>query len=129
MDKNVSIQEYSALVSEASKIYEEASRVATVTLSKEELVKILNVLYTATGLAGEAGEVCNKIKKILRDNNSIIDEDVKQKVLGELGGVAWYLTACAMEFGFSVEDVLNYNHQQIKDRLNRGVIKGDGDNR
>ena len=31
-----------------------------------------NVYYPAIGLAGEAGEVCNQIKKIMRDDNGVV---------------------------------------------------------
>lgn len=91
--------------------------------------KLLNVQYATMGLAGEAGEVANKIKKIIRDRGGEIDDEVRELVLGEMGGVMWYLNALAREFDFTLDEVMEYNYHQITDRQERGVLSGDGDNR
>jgi NTP pyrophosphatase (non-canonical NTP hydrolase) len=125
---DVSLREYADMVSGAA-VYREAVEKTLADLSREDLTKLLKIFYATTGLAGEAGEVANKVKKILRDNGGVVDDNVRERVLGELGGVAWYLNAASEEFGLRIEDVLNYNYEQITGRQARGTIHGDGDNR
>ena len=126
--RDVKLREYAEMVSGAA-IYREGVDALVDSASKEDLAKMLRIFYATTGLAGEAGEVANKVKKILRDNRGVVDDEVRQRILGELGGVAWYLNAAAEEFDFRIEDVLNYNYDQITDRQARNVIHGDGDDR
>ena len=64
-----------------------------------------NFIYPTLGLAGEAGEVANKIKKIQRDHNGVLDENTRQAVLSELGDVLWYIAQLATEFDSSLEQV------------------------
>jgi NTP pyrophosphatase (non-canonical NTP hydrolase) len=128
MDNYVSVEDYETMVAEAA-IYKDAVNEFVAAGSAGDVAKLFNVFYATTGLAGEAGEVANKVKKIIRDNKGIIDGAVRQKVLGELGGVAWYLAAVSAEFGLSLNDVLAYNYDQITDRQERNVLHGDGDDR
>ena len=125
---DVALREYAEMVHGAA-IYREGVDALVDSASKEDLAKMLKIFYATTGLAGEAGEVANKVKKILRDNGGIVDPEIRQRVLGELGGVAWYLTAVAEEFDLRIEDVLNFNYDQITSRQERDVLKGDGDDR
>jgi NTP pyrophosphatase (non-canonical NTP hydrolase) len=77
------------------------------------------------GLVGEAGEVAEKIKKMLRDSNKVsADEIVK-----ELGDVVFYATALANYFHSDLTEVLQVNMDKLNSRARRGVIKGSGDNR
>lgn len=124
----LSIEEYEDMVLGAA-IYKDAVDDFVDTAKLDDIAKLFRVFYATTGLAGEAGEVANKVKKILRDNRGVIDDEVRQKVLGELGGVAWYLAAVSAEFGLSMTDVLEFNFNQIKDRQERNVLQGDGDDR
>jgi NTP pyrophosphatase (non-canonical NTP hydrolase) len=127
-DGDVKLREYAEMVHGAA-IYRNVVDALLDSASREDIAKMLKIFYAATGLAGEAGEVANKVKKILRDNAGVVDDVVRQKVLGELGGVAWYLNAAAEEFDLRIEDVLNYNYDQITDRQARDVLQGDGDDR
>jgi NTP pyrophosphatase (non-canonical NTP hydrolase) len=95
----------------------------------EAVAAIIKIFYATMGLAGEAGEVANKVKKILRDCRGIISEETRTKLTGELGGVAWYLVALAEELGLTIEDVLDYNYEQLLSRQARNTLKGDGDDR
>jgi NTP pyrophosphatase (non-canonical NTP hydrolase) len=90
---------------------------------------IHGVTYAALGLAGEAGEVANKIKKIRRDNNDVIDDVVREKVMKEMGGVLWYLAALAQEMGLSLDTIAFLNLEELRSRKERGTLHGDGDNR
>ncbi|KKN88888.1 hypothetical protein LCGC14_0244950 [marine sediment metagenome] len=125
---DVKLREYAEMVHGAA-IYRDGVEALLDSSSREDIAKMLKIFYAATGLAGEAGEVANKVKKILRDNGGIVDDEIRRKVLGELGGVAWYLNATAEEFDLRIEDVLNYNYDQLMDRQARNVLKGDGDDR
>lgn len=88
-----------------------------------------NFYFPVLGLAGETGEVAEKVKKILRDKDGIADEQSKEEIKKELGDVLWYLSQIASELNLSLEDVANVNLEKIKDRGRRNMIHGDGDNR
>lgn len=88
-----------------------------------------NVAYATLGLAGEAGEVADKVKKLIRDSHGILTEDKRKEMIKELGDVLWYLTACATELGVSLEEVAVQNTAKVTDRKERGVLSGEGDNR
>lgn len=95
-----------------------------------------NIVYPAMGLAGEAGEVLDKIKKHWRNTNSIVQElretltvQQVQAIVRELGDVLWYINAMAKELGSSLEEVATINLEKLYDRRDRGVIKSEGDNR
>lgn len=85
--------------------------------------------YTGLGLAGEAGEVANKIKKVMRDNSGNLTDDMKSVIADELGDVLWYCAGIADELGVNLEDVAKNNIKKLQDRLNRGKISGSGDKR
>ena len=88
-----------------------------------------NYIYPALGLAGESGEVCEKIKKVIRDEQGIVSEEKKVEIAKELGDVLWYVTQLATEFGLKLEDVAQGNMQKLLSRMDRGVLNGNGDNR
>lgn len=87
------------------------------------------VIYPTLGLAGEAGEIANKVKKILRDNAGEMKEDVRQNLISELGDVLWYIAALATDLKADLSEVANQNIEKLNSRKNRGVIGGSGDNR
>ena len=88
-----------------------------------------NSIYPTLGLVGEAGEVADKVKKILRDKNGQFDDESKEAIKLELGDVLWYISQLSSELGYELEDVACTNLQKLKSRKNRGKIKGEGDNR
>jgi len=88
-----------------------------------------DLAYPALGLAGETGEVCEKIKKIIRDHKGILSVDVRHDLLKELGDVLWYVTALAMELKSDLETVAKMNMSKLESRRERGTISGSGDNR
>jgi NTP pyrophosphatase (non-canonical NTP hydrolase) len=87
------------------------------------------IIYPTLGLANEVGEVAGKIKKIFRDKDGVISEEDRQALKHELGDVLWYLTQICTELGISLEEVADANLEKLFSRLDRGTIKGDGDNR
>ena len=88
-----------------------------------------NLYYPALGLAGEAGEVCEKIKKIMRDHNGLPNKEQKQEIAKELGDVLWYVAALATELNSHLSCIADSNIQKLQSRSKRKVIKGSGDNR
>lgn len=88
-----------------------------------------NFIYPTLGLAGETGEVAEKIKKILRDKNGLIDETSREEIKKEMGDVLWYLAQLAAELNITLEDVAAANLKKLADRLERNQINGEGDDR
>jgi NTP pyrophosphatase (non-canonical NTP hydrolase) len=88
-----------------------------------------NFIYPTLGLAGEAGEVAEKVKKIFRDDKNRITKKRREEIKKELGDLMWYLAQTATEFGMSLKDIAEDNIKKLNSRKKRGVISGDGDNR
>lgn len=87
-------------------------------------------VYPALGLAGEAGEFCEKVKKLHRDNAGQLPGEIyKIEMLKELGDVLWYVTACGRELGYSLEDIATACVHKLESRSARGKLGGSGDNR
>lgn len=86
------------------------------------------LFYPAMGLAGESGEVANKIKKIFRGDDINI-ENVKKSISDELGDVLWYVSALANDLGLNLGDIARKNVEKLRSRKERGVIGGSGDSR
>lgn len=82
--------------------------------------------YLALGLAGEAGEVANKVKKLYRDGDS---QEKRDELPKELGDVFWYLARLCDALDMAPEDVLSMNFTKLMSRKNRDRLGGDGDNR
>lgn len=89
---------------------------------------IHSIYYPALGLAGEAGEVADKVKKILRGDQLSLPAH-KKEIGKELGDVLWYCAALAHDLGFSLEDIASQNIEKLSKRMQEGTIKGSGDNR
>jgi NTP pyrophosphatase (non-canonical NTP hydrolase) len=81
------------------------------------------------GLVGEAGEVAEKFKKIIRDMDGEILVEDRLEIRKELGDVLWYIAALSDYLGFSLEEVGQKNIDKLLDRKARGVSGGSGDNR
>lgn len=88
-----------------------------------------NFVYPTLGLAGEAGEVAEKIKKIIRDKNNLVGPEDQQEISKELGDVLWYVAQIATELKISLDDVAENNIAKLASRLERNQIRGNGDNR
>jgi NTP pyrophosphatase (non-canonical NTP hydrolase) len=95
----------------------------------DAMYEYANLSYATLGMVGEAGEVANKVKKIYRDANGEISEEITKTLVGELGDVLWYLSATCTILGVELEDVARENIEKLFSRLERGVISGSGDNR
>jgi NTP pyrophosphatase (non-canonical NTP hydrolase) len=85
--------------------------------------------YHSLGLAGEAGEVANKVKKIYRDDQGQLTPARVAAIKKEMGGALWYMATLANDLGFKLSEVAEANIAELRSRQQRGTIHGDGDNR
>lgn len=88
-----------------------------------------NPIYPTLGLAGEAGEVCEKVKKVLRDNGGDFDAGAIQSIQKELGDVLWYVARLAAELGLDLDTIAAENLAKLASRQQRGTLSGSGDER
>ncbi|MGV9001424.1 MAG: nucleoside triphosphate pyrophosphohydrolase family protein [Candidatus Saccharimonadaceae bacterium] len=100
-----------------------ALRTASPKDKKNELFHLL------LGLCGEAGEIAEKAKKIIRDHDSDFSKLDKDDVTKELGDVLWHIATIADYFDIELETIGDTNIKKLASRLERGVIGGSGDNR
>ncbi|MDD3940261.1 MAG: nucleoside triphosphate pyrophosphohydrolase family protein [Candidatus Pacebacteria bacterium] len=88
-----------------------------------------NFIYPTLGLVGEAGEVAEKMKKVIRDDAGIISEEKRTEIVKELGDVMWYIANLAKELNVDLEDVALANLEKLQSRKQRDQLHGSGDNR
>jgi NTP pyrophosphatase (non-canonical NTP hydrolase) len=88
-----------------------------------------NPVYPTLGLAGEAGEVAEKVKKVLRDNGGQFDAETVAAIKKELGDVLWYVARLAAELDLDLGEIAADNLAKLASRQDRGVIHGSGDER
>lgn len=105
-----------------------------------------NSLYPVLGLAEEAGEASGKVAKFIRKHEgrcprtgalppngttTLVTEDkaFREDLKKELGDVLWMVAEVATNYDLTLGDIMNTNINKLKDRLQRGVIVGEGDNR
>ena len=89
----------------------------------------MKVVYPTIGLAGETGEVAEKVKKTIRDKAGSFDADTTRELAKELGDVLWYIAAIAGDLGLDLDDVAQMNIDKIHSRQDRNLLHGQGDNR
>jgi NTP pyrophosphatase (non-canonical NTP hydrolase) len=90
---------------------------------------LMNKTIWAMGVAGEAGEVIEKWKKIVAYKDGKISGEDLAEIGKELGDVVWYIAVLAESLGLSFDEIMQRNVQKLQDRKKREVIKGAGDNR
>ena len=94
------------------------------------------LIYPVLGLVSEAGEVADKVKKIIRDDEiDIVDplvdltEDQRKAIALELSDCLWYITAAAADVGYDLDEIASMNMAKLSSRQRRGRLKGSGDYR
>lgn len=87
------------------------------------------ILYPALGMAGEAGEVANKVKKIIRDGANNQPEDWREQLAGEIGDVLWYCAALAHDLNIPLALIAAQNKDKLAARKQKGTLSGSGDKR
>jgi NTP pyrophosphatase (non-canonical NTP hydrolase) len=88
-----------------------------------------NFVYPTLGLVGEAGEVAEKIKKIIRDKEGVVGEEEKLALKKELGDILWYVANLSKELGLSMNEVAVMNVEKLRSRQVRNMLHGKGDDR
>jgi NTP pyrophosphatase (non-canonical NTP hydrolase) len=88
-----------------------------------------NLLYPTLGLCGEAGEVAEKIKKMVRDDDGILSDERREALSKELGDVLWYLAQLATEADLDLDAIAEANLAKLVSRRDRNVLSGSGDDR
>jgi len=97
--------------------------------AKRTAVYNLPIIYPTIGLSGEAGEVAEKVKKMIRDDNGILTLERRELIIKELGDVLWYLAMVAHDIGATLDEVALKNLEKLSTRKEKDMIKGDGDTR
>jgi NTP pyrophosphatase (non-canonical NTP hydrolase) len=87
------------------------------------------ILYPALGLAGEAGEVANKVKKIIRDGPENMPDDWREQLASEIGDVLWYCAALATDLNLTLGMIAGQNEAKLSRRKEQGTLGGSGDKR
>ena len=87
------------------------------------------IIYPTLGLTGEAGEVANKVKKIIRDGTSKNNENLVQEISAEIGDCLWYISVLADDIGVKLSDIANSNLIKLANRKKNNTIHGSGDDR
>lgn len=90
---------------------------------------ILGLAYVTLGLAGESGEVAEKVKKLIRDSSGNVDEEFRRAIAKELGDILWYASQLATELNIPLNEIAQTNLDKLQSRQTRGVLNGSGDNR
>ncbi len=87
------------------------------------------ILYPALGLAGEAGEVANKVKKLVRDGPDGRPDDWREQISSEIGDVLWYCAALATDLNLTLGMIAAQNEKKLSARKQAGTLGGSGDTR
>lgn len=88
-----------------------------------------NLLYPTLGLCGEAGEVAEKVKKMVRDDAGVLTDERRAALAKELGDVLWYLAQLATEADLDLDVIAATNIEKLTSRQRRNVLQGSGDDR
>ena len=87
------------------------------------------IIYPTLGLTGEAGEVADKVKKVIRDTHGEFTPEKKQEIMKEIGDVLWYCATLSHDLGYDLEEVARTNVEKLRSRMERHRITGSGVNR
>lgn len=98
-------------------------------MALETAIYPLPIIYPTLGLTGEAGEVSEKIKKVLRDNEGVFSKEKKREIAKEIGDVLWYCATLSHDIGYTLSDIAKMNYEKVHSRQVRGKLHGNGDNR
>lgn len=96
----------------------------------ETAIYPLPIIYPTLGLTGEAGEVSDKVKKVIRDKGSdFTNQDTKHAIAEEIGDVLWYCATLSHDLGYTLNEIAQMNNEKLQSRKERGKLHGNGDER
>jgi NTP pyrophosphatase (non-canonical NTP hydrolase) len=105
-------------------VYQRATRKTAIYPKKAK------VIYPALGIAGEAGEVAEKIKKQIRDfKGDFNSSQFKIELIKELGDVLWYIANLAYDLNIPLNLIARTNLDKLAKRQKENKLHGKGDNR
>ena len=87
------------------------------------------IIYPTLGLTGEAGEVADKVNKVIRDDHETFTDEKRREIVKEIGDVLWYCATLAHDLGYALDDVAQMNVDKLRSRMERHILSGSGDNR
>ena len=96
------------------------------------------LIYPTIGLCGESGELAEKVKRLIRDdempldesfNTTEIDAETRHDIARELGDVLFYVAMIADDIDYTLSEIAQINIEKLTDRKARGHLRGSGDNR
>lgn len=116
------------------KSYQEKSKETAIypkltTMSENGSIRQLSFVYPAFGLCGEAGEVMEVLKRIVRDDGMTLTDDAREELRKEIGDVLWYLAQLCTELGISLDDAAEKNIEKLQKRKMSGTLHGKGGDR
>ena len=84
--------------------------------NKSEATQEENLINGCLGLAGEAGEVCDIVKKYMFQGHNL----ETQKIVDELSDVLWYVALTAQGIGCDLDSIMEHNINKLKKRYPNG---------
>ena len=87
------------------------------------------IIYPTLGLTGEAGEVADKVKKVIRDAHEEFTPEKRLEIVKEIGDVLWYCATLSRDLGYELDEVAQMNVDKLRSRMQRNLLHGSGDNR
>jgi len=87
------------------------------------------MFHLVLGLVGEAGEIAEKVKKTVRDNDSDFSTFDVDDLKKELGDILWYIATLSDYFDIKLDDIATKNIEKLASRQARGTLTGSGDDR
>lgn len=85
---------------------------------------LLNIIYAAMGMCGEAGEASELIKKYAYHSHAIDTEHLAR----ELGDVLWYVSYMAHLFGYPLGKIMAMNQEKLAKRYPDGKFDAERSN-
>lgn len=82
---------------------------------------LLNVIYAAMGMCGEAGEASELVKKYAYHGHTIDTEHLAR----ELGDVLWYVSYMAYLFGYPLGKIMAMNQEKLAKRYPDGKFDAE----
>ena len=84
--------------------------------NRTEATQEQNLINGCLGLAGEAGEVCDIVKKYMFQGHNL----ETQKIVDELSDVLWYVALTAQGIGCDLDSIMEHNINKLKKRYPNG---------